>query len=1121
MLNEGTTIDLGENLRRSLFDFRRRLWRNKFAEALLASVCGLALAFLLIYVVDRFAESPPAARACVSLLGAIGFGLFLPLTLHRWIWKTRRAEQVARVVMHKLPATGEQILGAVELAANRGNQHSARLAEAAIKQVNDWIPGQDLNSAAPVDRVRLWAAATSMALLLTVGALALTPGAAFSSLWRLVNPWTSTPRYTFVQLVPLPKEMTVAFAEPFSLEVSLAENASWKPATAQASISKVRRTGELTQHGNYAFELPGQTLPTVVTVQVGDATARVRVVPTARPELLKLSADVELPAYLERTAPLRLDSSRGNLAAVKGSKLSVSLEASRELRDVKASGVEASVAGATVKLAPMEIEADRRVSVAWTDRHGLSQAQPIALRIHANDDEPPLLQCSGLAADQVVLASETLQLNASASDDFGLRRIGLEWQGDADALADRQAASGERTVVAGGPDQRQLSGTVAFSPATEKISSQTIQLRMFAEDYLPNRPRIYSPSYVIHVMSQDDHAAWIAEQLRRWQSKADAVYEQELRLLEQNRELRLLAQEEAVRPELLRKLEQQAADERANAKDLAEATKAGTDLSNQAVKNESIRSDQLNRWAGGLQRLRDIAGKEMPSIADELTRLSQASLSPGADKSGAIPTPSTEEQPPQHSEVAGVDRRPATGTAPEAKGESEDEAQEAPPQIVDRESTLTPPAANQSTDEQLSAGSGNSLGIPETSLGPAASKTNKNSDDKKKERGDANEADAKESIDDLVQSHVKLIEEFRKAREELNALTQDFENSTFVKRLKAASRNQLQLAQRINRLVASDFGVDAAESNDDKTVLAELADAQAKQSRFVGDIREDLAASQNRTPKNSVKAVLQEMEELNMQVKIDEMPLRLQRNLTGDALHRSEFWSDTFDRWAEELVGPSQDQDNEDNDQEDSEQNHLPPAVLVEIMRIIHGEIDLRDQTRAVAQIGEATDRSEYEERTTGLAVGQMSLQERALDVISDIEALPSGGERFDRELGKLRSAVTEMEKASELLVDLKAGAATLAAESQAIEALLASRRQSDKVGKGSGSDGGGAGSLAGGRTNRSPLELIGPDEDAGAYDDPRDVGAATGTAGAPLPEQYREGLDAFQNGLHRLRQRP
>ena len=63
------------------------------------------------------------------------------------------------------------------------------------------------------------------------------------------------------------------------------------------------------------------------------------------------------------------------------------------------------------------------------------------------------------------------------------------------------------------------------------------------------------------------------------------------------------------------------------------------------------------------------------------------------------------------------------------------------------------------------------------------------------------------SIDEAVEQQQDLLAEFDKVAEELTKILANLEGSTFVKRLKASSRQQQQVAARLARLVGTAFGV--------------------------------------------------------------------------------------------------------------------------------------------------------------------------------------------------------------------------------------------------------------------------------------------------------------------------
>jgi hypothetical protein len=52
------------------------------------------------------------------------------------------------------------------------------------------------------------------------------------------------------------------------------------------------------------------------------------------------------------------------------------------------------------------------------------------------------------------------------------------------------------------------------------------------------------------------------------------------------------------------------------------------------------------------------------------------------------------------------------------------------------------------------------------------------------------------------------------------------------------------------------------------------------------------------------KTVLDEMRETQAVGELKEIGDTIKANLNGQSLVKAEFWADTLDRWAEQLVGP-------------------------------------------------------------------------------------------------------------------------------------------------------------------------------------------------------------------------
>ncbi|HEV8000132.1 MAG TPA: hypothetical protein VGP63_09645, partial [Planctomycetaceae bacterium] len=118
-------LQLPETLQTQLYDFRKLVWTIKMIEAVCGAVAGVLLAFLILFVLDRLGETPTWAR--FSLFAAtIASCTLVPLTLHRWVWRNRRLEQLARLLTRKHPNVGDQLLGIIELVRNDFEQARSR-----------------------------------------------------------------------------------------------------------------------------------------------------------------------------------------------------------------------------------------------------------------------------------------------------------------------------------------------------------------------------------------------------------------------------------------------------------------------------------------------------------------------------------------------------------------------------------------------------------------------------------------------------------------------------------------------------------------------------------------------------------------------------------------------------------------------------------------------------------------------------------------------------------------------------------------------------------------------------------------------------------------------------------
>ena len=184
-------------------------------------------------------------------------------------------------------------------------------------------------------------------------------------------------------------------------------------------------------------------------------------------------------------------------------------------------------------------------------------------------------------------------------------------------------------------------------------------------------------------------------------------------------------------------------------------------------------------------------------------------------------------------------------------------------------------------------------------------------------------------------------------------------------------------------------------------------------------------------------------------------------------------------------------------------------------MRILDGEMDLREETRSVEQSHDALAPEEYDERTHRLASTQDELMKRLDSVVVDIRTLPEGSRMFAKELQILEMASAVMAEATGILGQPDTGPEAIAAETEVIELLLQSKRANPNGGGGGGgaSPGGGGG----GDTDRPALALYGPGADTRANINQREVQQAVGNSASKLPAEFRDGLESFFNAVESI----
>jgi hypothetical protein len=861
--------------------------------------------------------------------------------------------------------------------------------------------------------------------------------------------------------------------------VKLDKDTRWSPQAAKASIAGQPIIQSTLKDGAYVLALPPQKDDATLKLSLGDVREEISVLPRARPELTTLAVRTRLPEYLKYKSEPVIEVRGGSVGVLKGAKAAIEATASRELASAALDGQTQPVSGDKVTTSYAELIADTDKTMTWKDRDGLEPREPLVLRLHAVEDEAPRLAARRESPEQVVLDTEVVVFEVDAQDDFGIQRVGLEWRGVTD-----ESIKGDKIAAAGEPEKKSLSAKATFSALRDGVAPQTLEIRAWAEDYLPGRKRAYSAAFQLQILNKTDHALWLTEQFGKWLESARETYEREQQLHATNRELRQMNAADLDRPENRRKVAQQASAETANASRLAALNQSGRSLVEQATRNDEFDAKRLESWATMLKSLQDIASKKMPSVADLLKQ-----------SAGAKSQPSQSGQKPSAPQLANGEQSPKSGSS--GKPSTEEQKKANMPSIADREGSMSKPVeAKNDPNAKPAPPKPSAMKLPTTQMAAAAPKEGKKDEEQA-------QTPAQQKMDEAIEEQELLLAEFAKVSDELAAVLASLEASTFVKRLKKASRDQMVAAKDLNTKTLSAFGLEKQPVKE----AAGIAEHEKGQSEVVRVIQSDLEAYYARKPEMHFKTVIGQMKETQVVKALHTLGDQAAVNLSGSSMAGAEFWADTLDRWAEEMVAAS-----ECKACSSCSADSLPPEIVLKVMKALRDEMKLRDETREAENAKAALDAKVYAKQSNGLASKQFGIRQNVRGAFDDILHLPEAAQKFGKELKLLDAVMQVMDEAGTILDKPDTGAPAIAAETEAIELLLQAKRPNPKGGGGGGSNPGGGGTAA--STSLAALADLGEGDDAATNVEARPVGQSTGKAGRELPEEFKTGLDAYFNKL-------
>jgi hypothetical protein len=612
-------VTLPEELRRQFAEVQRRLWRVETTVALCSIMAGLVASLLALFISDRLWDTPPGLRLVLSLLGlAVVIAAFCNWA-RRWLWHRRGLQDMANLVQKKYRRLGDRLLGIVELAAEQRHlaNFSPALYHAAIHQVADEARQYDFRqsvSARPAEKFALGAGAAVVCWLALSLAL---PQASWNTFLRWLAPMADIPRYTLVGLDGLPRELIVPHGEPFAISGNVRYRSFWKPGRVFGQLPSLPKLEGVVDGGKIRLQIPGQVEHGVLRVQVGDAMADIKVEPVHRPSLRELAALIQLPDYLQYPDQIEVLQS-GSLLAVEGSRIAFHGATSRALSAalMQSEGGKAAalkIEGANFSSAPAQPDGIAQYTFNWRDNLGLSNAAPLRLSVAMQKDAPPVADLPGLPRETAMLLSDVLHIRAGASDDFGVRDLGLTWEVVSEAPLTESVAS-EVKVMAPSSRLKKMEKVFLWSPRAFRIPpDSTVELQGFARDFFPERERSRTAPYRIRVLSPEEHAELVRERLEDIMARIEDVTRLQEKIAATLRDVK--DNEKLPESQKSARIGESKNEQLENSSHLDELSRQAEGALQEAMKNPVLPADTIRQWSQSAQQWQRLAQENMKDAA--------------------------------------------------------------------------------------------------------------------------------------------------------------------------------------------------------------------------------------------------------------------------------------------------------------------------------------------------------------------------------------------------------------------------------------------------------------------------------------------------------------------------